>query len=501
MVDTLDLGSSAYGLRVRVPSLAPSKREKAFSAGLLSHIIFKRKIVSVSKEITRLEHSAVKLTLTVGKDDVRSQYDDLIRDYVKNVAIPGFRKGKVPRDVLERKFGDGLKDEALNKIFGKVITEVFEDESFPKEDQPLPYSTPRLDGDPKLEFDADLVFSVIYDVLPKLTVGPWKGLEVEVPDVTVGDEDISRELQEIRERNAIVIDRDDNAAAAKDDVVTVNYCEIDENGSTIPGSERQDFVFTLGSQYNLYQFDDEVTGMKKETTKDITKTFGEDYVHKELAGKTLTIRVTVTALKEKKLPDLDDELAQDVDEKYHSLKDLQNSIKDRLEKNLEKRLRDITVSKILEKVLETTPIELPESMVNLELDSRFRTLARRFNTTVEDLAKNLPRMGQNPEQLLAEWKPEAEKALKSRLIVETLMQELKLEASDEETKEEIERITAESNSPADAEEIKKYYEKENVREYVKEDIKERKLFEMFVAENKVKKGKQESYLEIMSENR
>ena len=455
----------------------------------------------VTKEITRLEHSAVKLTLTVGKDDVRSQYDDLIRDYVKNVAIPGFRKGKVPREVLERKFGDGLKDEALNKIFSKVITEVFEDQNFPKEDQPLPYSTPRLDGEPALEFDTDLTFSVIYDVLPKLTVGPWKGMEVEVTDVQVSDEDISRELEEIRERNAMVLERDDNAAAAKDDVVTVHYCEIDENGNTVPNSERQDFVFTLGSQYNLYQFDDDVTGMKKGDSKDITKTFPDDYVHKELAGKTITIRVTMATIKEKKLPDLDDELAQDVDEKYHSLDDLKNNIKDKLEKNLEKRLRDITVSKILEKVMETTPIDLPESMVNLELDSRFRALARRFNSTVEDLAKNLPKMGQNPEQLLAEWKPEAEKALKSRLIVETLMQDLKFEASDEEQEEEIERIISESNNPSDTEAIKKYYDQENVREYLKEDIKERKLFELLTAENKVKKGKKESYLEIMSGNR
>ena len=457
--------------------------------------------MSVSKEITRMEHSAVKLTLTVGKDDVRSQYDALIGDYVKNAAIPGFRKGKVPREVLERKFGDGLKDEALNKIFGKVITEVFEDETFPKEDQPLPYSTPRLDGEPALEFDKDLIFSVIYDVLPKLTVGPWKGLDVEVPDVKVGGEDITRELEEIRDRNAVVLDRDDNAAAAKDDVVTVNYAELDEAGNPAAGSERQDFVFTLGSQYNLYQFDDDVIGMKKGETRDVKKSFPADYVHKELAGKNLTVRVTVTALKEKKLPGLDDELAQDVDEKFHTLEDLKNNIKEKLEKNLEKRLRDITVSKILEKVLETTPIDLPESMVNLELDSRFRNLARRFNTTVEDLAKNLPRMGQNPEQLLAEWKPDAEKALKSRLIVETLMQDLKLEASDEEQKEEIEKIIAESNNPSEAEEIKKYYEQENVREYLKEDIKERKLFEMFTAENKVKKGKKQNYLEIMSDNR
>jgi trigger factor len=110
-------------------------------------------------------------------------------------------------------------------------------------------------------------------------------------------------------------------------------------------------------------------------------------------------------------------------------------------------------------------------------------------------------MGQNPEQLLAEWKPDAEKALKSRLVVETLMKDLQLEASDEETNAEIEKIAAEPENSANIDEIKKYYEQENVREYLKEDIKERKLFELLSSENKVKKGKKESYPEIMSGSR
>ena len=457
--------------------------------------------MSISKETTRLEHSAVKLTLTVGKDEVLSQYDKLIKEYVKSASIPGFRKGKVPRDVLERKFGAALKEEALGKIINNVISETFEDENFPKEDRPLPYSTPQLDGEPALDLDKDLVFSVIYDALPKITVGPWKNLEVEIPDVSISDEDISRELEEIRERNAIILDRDDDAAAAKDDVVTVNYCELDEDGNPVKYSEREDFVFTLGSGYNLYQFDDDLIGMKKGQTKDFTKTFPDDYAHKELAGKTFTLRLTLTALKEKKLPDLDDELAQDVDEKYNTLDDLKNSIRERLEKSLKNRMRDIVVSKILEKILETTPIDLPESMVNLELDARFRNLARRFNASADELAKNIARTGQNPEQFLSEWKPDAEKALKSRLIVETLMVDLNLEASDEELVQEIEKITGESDKPMEVEQIKKYYEQENAREYLKEDIKERKLFDLFEAENKLTKGKKESYLDIMSGSR
>jgi trigger factor len=458
--------------------------------------------VAVSKELKHLEHSVVQLTLTIGKNDVRSHYDELIGEYVKSAVIPGFRKGKVPRGVLERKFGEALKEEALSKVINKALTEVFDGENFAREDKPLPYSTPRLEGEPALDFNKDLSFSVIYDVLPKVTVGIWKGLEVEVPDVSVSDEDIARDLSSIQERNALVLDRDDDAVSAKNDVVTIDYCELDTDGNPAENTNRKDFVFTLGSGYNLYQFDDDVIGMKKGETRDITKTFPADYVHQELAGKTLTIRTTLTALKEKNLPALDDELAQDVNEKYHTLDDLKNDIREQLNKSLEKRLREIMVSKILEKVMETTSIDLPESMVNLELDARFRNTARRFGTSTEELLKNMVKMGQSPEKFRTEWRPDAEKALKSRLVVETLIEELKLEASDEEVEQKIEDLAAGADSMENAESVRKYYkEEENAKEYLKEDIKEQKLFDLFVAENMIRKGKKESYLDIMSNNR
>ncbi|MDR0402163.1 MAG: trigger factor [Treponema sp.] len=454
--------------------------------------------MSVSKEITRLEHSAVKLTLKVDKEDVRGQYDELIGNYVKTLQIPGFRKGKVPREVLERKFGDSLRDEALNLIFGKTLSGVLEDESFPKDDQPLPYSTPRIEEEPVLDFEKDLVFSVVYDALPRFTMGPWKGLEVEVPDVSVSGEDLDRELEELRERNAVVLDREDGDKAAKDDVVTVNYHELDGEKNPVKGSEREDFVFTLGSGYNIYDFDDDVAGMKKSETKDIVKTFPEDYKYRELAGKTVTVRVTLTALKEKKLPDLDDDLAQDVDEKYNTLDDLKNSIRERLSKNLEKRLRDITISNILEKILETTPIDLPESMLRLELDARWRNSARNYNVSPEELEKSLVDAGQDPEKIREEWKGDAEKALKSRLIVETLMEDLGLDVSEEETEKEIENIASRSEIPT--EDLKKYYEQENAKEQLQEDIKEQKLFDLLLAENSVKKGEQKKYLDLMARN-
>jgi trigger factor len=454
--------------------------------------------VTVTKEITRLEHSSVKLTLTVGKDDSRSEYDALLSDYVKNIQIPGFRKGKVPRDVLIRKFGDSLKGEALGRIIEKSISDVFEDESFPRENRPLPYSTPQVQDEPKLDLENDLTFSVVYDVLPQVTVGKWQGLEVEVPDVAITEEDINRELETVRDRNAIVMDKEEGEAAVADDVVTVNYCELGEDGAALPNSERQDFVFTLGSGMNIYKFDDDILGMKKGETRDFVKTYPADDKDSGFAGKTLKLRVTLTALKIKKLPDLDDDLAQDVDEKFKTLEDLKQSIRERLDKDLDRRIRDVKISKLLEKIMETTPVDIPESMTRLELDSRWRSLAKRFGTDSDGLFKMMGSTPEGPQGILDSWKPDANKALHSRLIVETLMKDLNLEASDEEVEKELEQQAAESGIPL--EEYKKYYEQEQMKEYLKEDIKERKLFERLIVENTIKPGKKEKYLDLTSNN-
>jgi trigger factor len=455
--------------------------------------------VAVNKEITRLENSNVKLTLTVPRDDVRTQYNDLLKDYSKNIQMPGFRKGKVPRDVLIRKFGDALKGEALSRIMEASVSEVFQDESLSREDKPLPYSTPQIQDTPTLDLDADLSFSMVYDVLPRVTVGSWKELEVEVPDVSIDDEDITRELEELRERNAIVFDRDDGDAARENDVVTVNYHEIGENGETLPNSERQDFVFTLGSGYNVYKFDDEIVGMKKGETREFVKTWPGDESDSVLAGQTKKLSVSLTALKEKQLPELDDDFAQDVDEKYKTLEDLKNSIRERLDKGLERRLRDVKVSKLLEKIMENTPVIIPESMIRVEMEGRWRNLARRFGASIEETMEIMKKSGKTAEEIGNEWRPAAEKALHSRLIVETLIEEQKFEISDEEMEKEVETMALESGTAL--EEFKKYYEQENMKEYIRDDLKERKLYELLLAENNIKKGNTTKYLEFMGNNR
>jgi trigger factor len=444
----------------------------------------------VSKTITRLEKSNVRLNLTVPKEDAQSQYQNLLKEYAKNVQIPGFRKGKVPQNVLERKFGEALKGEALGKIVEKALEEVFGDENLPRDERPLPYAQPRMENEPKLDFDNDLAFTLVYDVMPSVSVGNWKGLEAEVPDVGITEDDIARELEEIRDRNGFVLDRDDGAETRLGDVVTINFCMLDDSGNPLPDSGREDFTFTLGSGQNNFDFDNDIVGMKKGETKDFTKKYGTD--------ETKKIRVTLTALKEKKLPDLNDDLAQDVDEKFKTLDDLKNNIRDRLEKTLSNRLREYKISKLLEKIIENTPVILPESMVRAEVEGRLRNLARQYGLDTAKMMQMLSQDGGGLEDIEGKWRPSAEKALHSRLIVEKLMDDQHIEAGDDEVEKEIEEIAAESGMSR--EDLMKHYNPGTAREYFKDEVRERKLFDMLLAENTIKTGSKTNYLDFMQNN-
>ena len=448
--------------------------------------------MTINKEIKRLEKSNVSLSVTVSKEDVRSQYNDMLKEYTKNLQIPGFRKGKVPRDVLERKFADALKGDALGRIMEAAMKEAFDEGSLPRNERPLPYSTPELqEQDIKLDFEDDLKFTVVYDVLPEVKIGQWKGIKCEYPYAEVGKDEIDKELEEIRERNAIVMDRDDDAKAQKGDVATIDYQFFEEDGSTPSDIQRKDFTFTIGSGTNYYQFDDDIIGMKKGETKEFEKKFEDGQFEPALSGKTRKIQATLTALKEKKLPDLDDDLAQDVDEKFKTLDDLKNSIREKLQKNLDVRLKEKKLNELLKKIMENTPVVLPESMIKAEVESRWRRLARYYNIDVQAM------MQMADDERNKEWRETAEKALHSRLIIETLIEEQNIDVSDEETEKELERIAA-SNS-VEIEEVRKHYD-EQAMFYLKEDIKEQKITDILLAENNLKQGKKENYLEFMTTN-
>lgn len=442
--------------------------------------------MKVTKKIEKLENSSVKLTVTIGKADVAASYNEVVAKYAKNIQIPGFRKGKVPVSVLERKYGDALKNDAVSEIVEKALGDIFEEMDKNKsDDRPLPYSQPTIDDIPLLDTTKDLTFAVKYDVFPKVEVKNFDGIEIKVPEVKITDDDLKEELEAIRQRNAMVLDKKDDEAVSKDDIVTVNYCELDDKDAEIAGSQRQDFVFTVGTEQNIYKFDNEIIGMKKGETKDLTK---------EVEGENKKVRVTVTAVKVRNVPELDDELAQDVSDKYNNLEDMKNDIKKNLETALENKLKEIKSNSLLEQLVEKNPVELPASMVKAELDSRFRMMAQQFQTTTEQLEKMLTSAGQKKEDMLTQWTGDAEKMLKSRIIVESLLKEKDISVTAEEIEAEYEKIAA--GAGVSVEEVKKHYEDPRSKEYLEDEAKEQKLYTMLFDQVKVSKGDKKTFADL-----
>ncbi|HUX52264.1 MAG TPA: trigger factor [Spirochaetia bacterium] len=445
------------------------------------------------KKVEAQEKSSVRLTVTVDKDSVRKEYDTLVTDYAKSVQLKGFRKGHVPVVVLERKFGESLKIEAAEKVLESSLKEVFDE----IEERPLPYSTPRMENELDLEFDKDFTFVVSYDVYPKITIGAYKGLEIEAPQVIIGEEDEKRELEALQEQNSVVIDKDDSSIA-KENVVTVNYVELDDKDAEVASTRREDFVFTVGSGYNIYKIDDDVIGMKKGDEKVFEKEFADDYEIESLRGTKKRIRVTVTAVKEKQLPAIDDDLAQDISDKYKTLDDLKKDIRRRLEESAESRIRQLKSDAVIEKISEASSVDLPESMIQAELESSWRNFVSQLRAQEQQVIAMLESQGRSQEQLFQEWRPAAEKSIKAQLLIHRMIEDEKIEATDEDAEAEVKR-QAESGS-MDSAELMDYYRKNQMLDMLKHDIQEKKLFDLLFEQNKVKNGDKVKFLDLMKRN-
>ena len=451
--------------------------------------------MNTTKKIEKLENSAVKLTVTVPQKEVQDNYNQIVNKYAKTIQIPGFRKGKAPVAVLERKFGEALKADIASDIIEKALEEVFSDiDKNDEANRPLPYAQPKMDEAPKLDVNSDFSFSLTYDVMPQVDVKHIESVTIKEPQVKIGEAELKEELEAIRERNAVVIDKKDTEAAAKDDIATVDYWEIDDDGKEVDKSKREDFTFTIGSGQNIYQFDDDIVGMKKGEKKTLTKSWDKEYEDKELAGKTKKIGVTLKTLKLRKLPDLDDELAQDVNEKYKTLADMKADITKNLEAALTNRLREIKANALLEQLVEKNPITLPKSMLDAEIDARWRMTAQRFQTSPEQLEKLVASSGQTKEEMLKQWAGDSEKMLKSRLIVENLLKARNIAVTPEEVEAEYAKIA--DGAGISLEEVKKHYADASKKEYLIDDMKEQKLYAQLFEQVKITKGDKTTFADL-----
>ena len=446
------------------------------------------------KQVEKEENASVKVTLTVDKETVQSEYDKIVKEYAKDVQLKGFRKGKVPPEVLERKFGDTLKAEASQKIVEESLKEIIDE----VDEKPLPYAQPELADALDFELGKDFTFSIRYDSFPEIELGDYKGLTITAPTVAVTDADLDRELKAIQEQNALVMDKEEGVVEEQD-VVTMDYWEVNAEDEPVEGSSREDFVFTVGSGYNYYKIDEDVKGMAAGEEKIVEKEYGEDVDIDELKNTKKRIALRVKTIKQRSLPELDDELAQDVSDKYETLDDLKNDIQSRLKETAENRERQMKIDALLEKIRENSTVPLPESMVQSELENQWRQFAQRSGMNEEDIDKILQSQGQGRTSLYQEWRPGVEDNLQKRLLVGRMIEAEEVEATEEEINKKIAEQAERSNMSTD--EARDYFEKNNLMEYLKQDVQEEKLFDSLIEESTVQRGEEMNFLDAVGGNR
>ena len=426
------------------------------------------------KNVKVLEGSRAELTITVDSASIEKAYSERLAKYAKEVQIDGFRKGKVPASVLERKFGDSIREESTFKVMEDGLEEALKD--IPENQRPIAFSTPELQNEDKLlpfKKGEDVTFSVIYDIYPEFELPAYTGLEAEVPSVEVTEKDIDDKIEELRDRNAIVRTKDGKAASG--DIVTVSYAELNEDGSKKADTERNDFTFTLGSGYNFYRIDKDVEGMSKGETKTVEKSYTEEDHVPGYAGKTIKLTITLSEVKTRELPAVDNEFAEDVKDDYKTVDDLRAGIKADYEKE------------IVKKIAESTDFALPRSMVEAQLEQRYRQFVSQSGMKPEFVEKMLKMQDMTKEDLFENWRKDTEEMIRAQIILDKIMKKEDFPVDEEELNKRCEE-TLKNIPEAD---------RESYKGMIKDEMQFAKVVPFLLEKNTFKEGKKLSYQEFL----
>lgn len=415
----------------------------------------------------------VKLEITVKAE----KFDEAIKKvYFKSAKyfnIPGFRKGKAPMNIVEKYYGKEIfYEDAFNEVAGEALDEAV------KENKLEVVSRPDIEVT-QIEKGKDLIFTAIMQTKPEAELGKYKGIEIKKVEYNVSDEDIEHELGHMQEHNSRLITIEDRPVE-KGDVATIDF-EGFVDGKAFEGGKAEGHDLEIGSNTFIPGFEDQVIGMKIDEEKDINVKFPDEYFSKDLAGKDATFKVKVHEIKKKELPKLDDEFAKDVSE-FDTLKELKDSIKERLEKQNKEKEKYEKQNAVIKALIEAAKVEIPSGMVELEVENMLKDFEQRLSYQGLKMEQYLKMINHTEEELKKDYEPEAIEAIKSRLALEAVIKAEKLEASEDEIKAKIEEMA--KNYGKEAKDLE---ENENIKNYIKQGIESEKAINFLVENSKEKK--------------
>ena len=414
-----------------------------------------------------------KLTVEVSAEDSKAAIKKAFNKNKNRFAIPGFRKGKAPQAMIEKMYGEGVfyedaADEAINASYAEAMKESGLDI----------VSRPEVTIE-KIGKDEPFVYSALVAVKPEVTLGQYKGVEVEKADASVSAEDVEAELKKVQEQNARLLTVEDRGVEDGDQTVIDFEGFVDGKG--FEGGKAEDYPLTIGSHSFIDTFEEQLIGKKIGEECEVNVTFPTEYHAADLAGKPATFKVTVKEIKVKELPELNDEFASEVSE-FDTLDEYKKDVEKKLAEKKEIEANSKNEDAVVAKVVENATMEIPDKMIDAQAENMVQDMARRMQSQGLSLDMYLKYTGMTVEQMKEQARPDAEKRIRTRLVLEAVAKAENIQISDEKVDEEVAKM-AEAYK-MEVEKLKSYMSESDVKQ-MKEDLAVQQAVDLLVAEAKL----------------
>lgn len=413
----------------------------------------------MSLQVERLEHNMAKLTIEVPAEEVEKALQAAYLKERGKISLPGFRKGRVPRQMIEKMYGpEVFYDEAANRMISEAYAKAYDECELELVSQPKIEIT-------QLEKGKEFIFTAEVAVKPEVKLGEYKGLKVDKVSTRVTQKEVDEEIDKERERNARTIDVTDRAVQDKDQI-TLDF-EGFVDGVAFEGGKASDYPLTIGSGAFIPGFEDQLIGANIDEEKEINVTFPEEYQAKELAGKAAVFKCTVHSIKAKGLPELDDEFVSDVSEKSETVDAYKAEVKAKIKERKENEGKQKREDQSVEQAVANAEMDIPEAMISFQSRQMVDDFARRIMQQGMTMEQYFQFTGLSEEKMMEEFKPEAEKRIRTRLTLEAIVAAENIEVSEERLDEELQKMA--DSYKMEVDKLKEYMG-ENEKKQMKEDI-------------------------------
>ena len=421
-------------------------------------------------QVEQLGNSMVKVTLEISPEQFEKAMEIAYNKNKKQISVPGFRKGKAPRKMVEKMYGKEIfYEDAINAVLPEMYDEAVKELNLDV------MSRPEVSVD-SIEEGKPVVVTCEVAVKPAVTLGEYKGLEVEAEDATVTEEDVNAEIERIANRNARMVEVTDRAAQM-DDILTIDF-EGFMDGVAFAGGKGENHDLKLGSHSFIDTFEDQLVGKNVGDECEVNVTFPAEYHQKDLAGKPAMFKVAVKAIKFNEVPEINDEFVKEVSE-FDTLDEYKADTKKTLEERKAKQVEESRKAKLLSKVVETSTMDMPEPMVLEQCDQMINNFAQTLRYQGMDMQKYMEMTGSTIDTMRQSVRSEAERRLKESLVLEAIAKAENLEATDEDVEKELETMASMYGMEVDK---LKAAVTEAETESIKGELKTKKALE-FIAEN------------------